>query len=174
MRVGADVNGYQKSLNSAKGSLNNFANGQKKAVGSMNSSMSSMAGMARGAALAVAAAAAAAVAALGAIAVGGVKSAMTYESSMQQINRIMGASAASFTNWADTQAIAFNMSRVEAMKYGAVYGNLMSNISSDQATVTQYTTDLLKASAVVASATGRDMTDVMERIRSGREYEYAA
>ncbi|UWG96778.1 hypothetical protein LPY66_18155 [Dehalobacter sp. DCM] len=93
--------------------------------------------------------------------------AMTYESSLQQVNRIMGNSAQAFENWANTQAASFNMSRADAMQYGAVYGNLMSSITSDQAQAMQYTTDLLKSSAVVASATGRTMDDVMERIRSG-------
>ncbi len=177
VRVGADINGYQKNLNQAQATMRNFAAQQKRALGSMSGSTknamagagASAAGLAatmavvKGSMVAMAAAAAVAVAAIAS----GVKPAMEYESSLQQVNRIMGESAKGFVDWADTQATAFNMSRVEAMKYGSVYGNLLSGISSSQAQTMQYTTDLLKASAVVASATGRTMEDVQSRIRSG-------
>ena len=95
------------------------------------------------------------------------KSAMMVEASTQQINRIMGDSSDSFMQWANTQAIAYNMSKAQAIQYGSVYGNLISSFAKDTATATQYTTELLKASAVIASSTGRTMDDVMERIRSG-------
>jgi hypothetical protein len=164
IRVGADINGYQKNLNSAKSSLNSFANNQRKTTSNMSSGMS---GAMAGVKTAAVAMAAAVTAAFAAISITGVKAAMEYESSMQQVNRIMGESAAGFINWADTQATAYNMSRLEAMKYGSVYGNLLSGISSSQAQTMQYTTELLKASAVVASATGRTISDVQDRIRSG-------
>jgi phage-related protein len=158
--------------------MNGFNAQQKKALYSMNANMKNlMAGAGVGAAgvagamtlakASVIAFAVATTAALAAVSINGVKMAMEYESSLQQVNRIMGANAAGFIKWADTQASSYNMSRLEAVKYGAVYGNLMSSITADQAKAAQYTTDLLKASAVVASATGRQMTDVMERIRSG-------
>ncbi len=178
VRVGADINPMQKNMAKAQNVLGSFNAQQKKALYSMNANMKTlMAGAGAGAAgvsgtmvvakTAAVALAAAAAAAFAVVSVKGVKSAMEYESSMQQVNRIMGANAAGFVQWANTQASAYNMSRLEAVKYGAVYGNLMSSITSSQAKAADYTTQLLKASAVVASATGRDMTDVMERIRSG-------
>lgn len=96
-----------------------------------------------------------------------VNAAMSVESSITQLGRIMGTNANEFEDWAKTQAKAFGMAREDAFKYGAVYSNLISTFSSGTKETTQYTTDLLKASAVVASATGRTMEDTMERIRSG-------
>lgn len=110
--------------------------------------------------------------ALGSLAVGklvkdSVGAAMGVESAMNQISRIMGSSADTFENWAQTQAKSFGMAREEAFKYGAVYSNLISTFAKDTKETTQLTTDLIKASAVVASSTGRTMEDTMDRIRSG-------
>lgn len=99
--------------------------------------------------------------------VGGIKEAMNVEAAIQQIKRIMGESSNQFLKWADTQAIAFNMSKSEAVRYGSIFGNLISGFSSSTGQITSRTEDLLKASSVIASATGRTMEDVMERIRSG-------
>jgi len=95
------------------------------------------------------------------------KEAMEFEAALQQINRLMGTGAGEFSRWANEQASAFGFARAEAVKYGAVYANLLSGFSSGAAETMQRTMDLLKASAVVASSTGRTMEDVMERIRSG-------
>lgn len=93
--------------------------------------------------------------------------AMGVESAVNQINRTMGTSAGAFQKWANGQASAYGMAKSEALKYGSVYSNLISSFAKDTAETTKYTEDLLKASAVVASATGRTMEDTMERIRSG-------
>ena len=61
----------------------------------------------------------------------------------------------------------FGWQEAEAMKYGAVYGNLISGFTKSTAETVAYTEDCFKASAVVAAATGRTMEDTMERIRSG-------
>lgn len=104
---------------------------------------------------------------IGKIFVDSVKSAMKVEGSIQQINRTMGESTNSFLKWSKESALAFNMSQSDAMNFGSVFSNLVSGFSSGTAQTMQYTTDLLKASSVIASGTGRTMTDVMERIRSG-------
>lgn len=95
------------------------------------------------------------------------KTAVLTEAHTQYIYRLMGKNSDAFMDWAKTQAIAYNMSQAEAIKYGAVYSNLMSTFTKDSAQTTSYVVDLLKASSVVASATGRSMEDVMWRIRSG-------
>lgn len=110
--------------------------------------------------------------ALGSLAVGklvkdSLGAAITVESSINRISRMMGSSKGEFESWANTQAKSFGMAREEANKYGAVYSNLISTFTKSTAETTKYTIDLLKASAVVASGTGRTMEDTMERIRSG-------
>lgn len=97
----------------------------------------------------------------------GIREAMNVEAAIQQIKRIMGESTNHFLKWADTQAIAFNMSKAQALKYGAIFGNLVSGFSKSTQEAMTNTTDLLKASSIIASSTGRSMQDVMERIRSG-------
>jgi len=178
VRVGANINPMQQGLQQAQGNLRRFSQTANQSTNAIRNAMQSMAqgstlnmglmvsslSMGRAGLIALGAAA---VVSFGMLSANGVRSAMEVEAAVQQLNRIMGASSTAFMEWANTQAIAFNMSRSEALKYGAVYGNLLTTITKDQATVTSYTQDLLKASAVVASATGREMTDVMERIRSG-------
>lgn len=96
-----------------------------------------------------------------------VKMAMSVEASIQQVDRLMGKSAAGFKQWAKNNALAFNMSQSDALRFGAVYSNLLTSFLDTSEDVTGGTQALLKASAVVASGTGRSMEDVMERIRSG-------
>lgn len=101
----------------------------------------------------------------------GIKSAtseaMRFEAALGQIQRLMANNSSTFQRWVDENATAFGMGRAEAIRYGAVYANLLSSFTSSTAQTTQYTQDLLKASAVVATSTGRTMEDTMERIRSG-------
>jgi hypothetical protein len=83
------------------------------------------------------------------------------------VNRIFKENAGSMDEWAKNNASNFNMSRNEAIKYSSIYGNLISNITEETAENATLTQELLKKSAIVASATGRTMEDVMDRIRSG-------
>lgn len=89
------------------------------------------------------------------------------EASTQYVNRLMGESAQAFMRWGKQNALAFNMSQSEFIQYGATYSNLLSSFIKETKGVANYTTELLKASSIIASGTGRTMTDVMERIRSG-------
>ena len=95
------------------------------------------------------------------------QSAMDVEASLQQVARTMGESTQSFLKWAETSALSFNMAQSDALKFGATYSNLVSSFLSDTNQITGATTELLKASSIIASGTGRTMEDVMERIRSG-------
>ena len=95
------------------------------------------------------------------------KWAMEQETAMQQVDRIYGNAAGTIKNFAENTASSFNMSTSEAYKYAQVYGNLIQSITDDQTENANQTQNLLKASSVIASATGRTMEDVMDRIRSG-------
>lgn len=102
-----------------------------------------------------------------ALGVVGVQSAAKQEAAMQQVDKIYGDAADTIKNFAENTAISFNMSTSDAYKYAQIYGNLIQSITDDQAENAQYTQQLLEASSVIASATGRTMEDVMDRIRSG-------
>lgn len=102
-----------------------------------------------------------------ALGVVGVNSAAKQEAAMQQVEKIYGDAAGTIKNFAEKTAISFNMSTSDAYKYAQIYGNLIQSITDDQAENAQYTQQLLESSSVIASATGRTMEDVMDRIRSG-------
>ena len=97
----------------------------------------------------------------------GIQSAAKQEAAMQQVELIYGDAADSVKDFAENTAIAYNMSTSEAYKYSQIYGNLIQSITDDEEENALYTQQLLKASSVIASATGRTMEDVMDRIRSG-------
>ena len=96
-----------------------------------------------------------------------IKSAIGIETSIQQVENIYGKASDKIKDFAENTAMSFNMSKSEAYKYSQVFGNLIQSITDDQQKNAQYTQELLKASAVIASSTGRTMEDVMDRIRSG-------
>jgi hypothetical protein len=147
VRAGADFSGLKKEIVKVQKTMSDFKS-------SMSSTMKTV-----GATLATLG--------IGKVIKDSVKGAMEVESSIQQIKRIMGESSNQFLKWANDQAIAFNMGKQEALKYGSVYGNLISGFTKSTGETMKYTEELLKSSSIVASATGRNMEDVMERIRSG-------
>lgn len=95
------------------------------------------------------------------------QTALEVSASMNQIKRQMGESSQSFLKWVNDNANAMNMGVGEATNYGAVYSNLFSGFIKDTNKLSAYTAKMLQTSAVVAEGTGRSITDVMERIRSG-------
>lgn len=147
VRAGADFSSMRKEMQKAQRDLASFKTGVNKTIKGIGVVL---AGLGVGSAIKSA-----------------MNDAMQFEAAITQLNRTMGSSAGSFRKWADENAAAFGMSRLEIVKYGAVYSNLLSSFTSGTAETTQRTEELLKASAVVAAATGRTMEDTMERIRSG-------
>lgn len=147
IRAGADFSEMRRELDRAQRDISSFQSGVNKTL--------------RGIGLALAGLG------IGAEIKNAVSDAMKVEAALMVIDRQMNQSAKEFTDWAKASATAFNMSRSEAIRYGATYSNLITTFVSDGQTINKYTQDLLKASAVTASATGRSMEDVMERIRSG-------
>lgn len=95
------------------------------------------------------------------------QTALEVSASMNQIKRQMGESSQSFLKWVNDNANAMNMGVGEATNYGAVYSNLFSGFIKDTNKLSAYTAKMLQTSAIVAEGSGRTITDVMERIRSG-------
>lgn len=147
IRAGADFSSMRKEMSKANKNLSDFKSGVSRTMKGIGVALATLG--------------------IGAAIRGAAKEAMGFEASMGQIQRTMGGNAQAFTKWASSGAKAFNLSKAEAIKFGAVYSNLVSGFAKDTATTTKYTEDLLKSSGVIASATGRDITDVMDRIRSG-------
>lgn len=147
VRAGADFSGMRKEMKKAQQDLSSFKSGVTSTLKGIRNTLAAIG--------------------IGAGIKAATSDAMQFEASITQLNRTMGQSAGEFRKWAKENASAFGMSQLEIAKYGAVYSNLLSSFSKGTAETTQRTQELLKASAVVAAATGRTMEDTMERIRSG-------
>lgn len=88
------------------------------------------------------------------------------EASVQRLVDIYGEASNAVGDFIDSSARALGMSKSAAASYASVYGNLFS-VWADQATNANLTNHYLNMTAVVASKTGRQVSDVQERIRSG-------
>lgn len=88
------------------------------------------------------------------------------EASVQRLIDIYGQASDAVGDFIDANARALGMSKAAAASYASIYGNLFS-VWADQKTNAQLTNHYLNMTAVVASKTGRTVSDVQERIRSG-------
>jgi hypothetical protein len=147
VRGGADFSAMKKAMEKAQQQIKGFKDSVSKSMQSINLALAGI-----GAGLGIGAA---------------VNDAMKFEASIQQLNRLMGQSSTEFLKWANSSAAAFNMSKSEAVQYGATFANIISTFSKGTEETQQYTLDLLKATSVAASMTGRSMEDALERVRSG-------
>lgn len=94
------------------------------------------------------------------------KMASNTEASVQRLVDIYGEASRAVGDFIDSGARALGMSKSAAASYAAVYGNLFS-VWADQETNADLTNHYLNMTAVVASKTSREVSDVQERIRSG-------
>lgn len=95
------------------------------------------------------------------------KDAMKYEAALGQLNLILKRSAGEFQTWAEANAASLGFSQRSAMQFGAVYANLASTITKSTQETSTAAKNLMRATAVVATATARSVEDVQERFRSG-------
>jgi hypothetical protein len=95
------------------------------------------------------------------------KEAMRLESAVSGVNRMMGDSANTFKQWTNNSALAFNLSKSDAMDYGRSFSSMIAGFATDSKQVEKYTENILKASAVIASGSGRTIDDVVTRLMSG-------
>lgn len=109
---------------------------------------------------------AAITAALAAVTVGlyhASQAAVQYEADLGRLNMQLKGGSRDFVEWARSMGLA----RQTAVQMGATYGTLLSSFISDTNDLVNSTKHLVQATRVVASATGRSIDDVMERMRSG-------
>lgn len=97
------------------------------------------------------------------------KSALTmagqYEAATQTLEYTLGDAKNIVDDFVENNAQKIGMAEQDAYKFANIYSNLLTTITSDQATNAEYTNKLMQASAVIMSKTGRTFTDVS--IRSG-------
>jgi len=147
IRGGADFSGVKKELNKAQKNISGF---QKNVNGIMSKIKFTLGAIG-----------------IGALVKESTKAAMSVESSVDNINRTMQNYAKSFGEWVKTQSQSYGMSIQEGYKYGSTYSNLISSFEGSTKGVADSTQELMKATGIIASKTGRTFEDTAERIRSG-------
>lgn len=147
IRGGADFSGVKKELSKAQKSINGF---QKNVNGTMSKIKFTLGAIG-----------------IGALVKESTQAAMSVESSIENINRTMQEHSKTFGDWVKTQSQGYGMSIQEAYKYGSTYSNLLSSFKSSTKELADDTQELMKATAIISSKTGRTFEDTAERIRSG-------
>lgn len=147
IRGGADFSDMQKGLNKAQKSLSNFQRNVSSVMGKVAGIFAAIK--------------------IGEVIKDGVKDAMSIETSIENINKTMQGSAKAFGDWVKSQSQAYGMSVQEGYKYGSTYSNLISSFQSNTKEIANSTQELMKATSIIASKTGRTFEDTAERIRSG-------
>lgn len=147
VRAGADFSALNKAMNNATKNAQKFQMDVQKSMDGVRNALAMIgAGFAIGQAI---------------------QDAVKVEGAIVSLGLVLGDSADEFIQWANTSAAAFGMSKTEALDFGRTYANLVSGFATSNQEALKLTQDMLKASSVVASMTGRSMTDVLDRIRSG-------
>lgn len=89
--------------------------------------------------------------------------AVKFEADIGRLNISLREGARGYMEWARSQGLA----KQSAVELGATYANLLGSFISDTKELQQSTQDLVHATRVIASYTGRSLDDVFNRIRSG-------
>lgn len=196
VRAGADFSAMRRELQKGQRSLSNFERGasrlttriegrsglgglatklegiSKKATGEIGRITAGLSGMST-AALAASSRLGIAGAAIGVfvtavtLAIAGIakasQGAVKFQADLDRLNMALGKSTKQYYDWARAQGMA----KSTAAELGATYGVLLSSFIRDNGELGKNTQEIVQATRVVASATGRTIEDTFERIRSG-------
>lgn len=88
------------------------------------------------------------------------------EANLKRLSMLYGEAGQEVYDFAEKNAKALGMSKTAAYDAAADYGNIFTTFASG-AESAKLTTDMLQATAVIASQTGRTYEEVFEKIRSG-------
>lgn len=88
------------------------------------------------------------------------------EASVKRLGTLYGEYAQGVYDWANENASALGMSKTAAYQAAAAYGNIFSTFASAEESA-DLTKDVLQATAVIASQTGRTYEETFEKIQSG-------
>lgn len=147
VRGGGDFSGLYKELDKAQKQMGAFKNGISKTMRTIGSILGTLA--------------------IGKLVKDSTQAAMSVESSIENINRNMRDSAGQYQKWAETQSQALGIAKKDAYSYGSTFSNLLSSFTSGSKETADQTTELMNATAIIASKTGRTFDDTANRIRSG-------
>lgn len=94
------------------------------------------------------------------------KLASTTEASVQRLGMLYGEYGQEVYDWANDNANALGMSKTAAYQAATAYGNIFTTFADGKESA-DLTKDVLQATAVIASQTGRTYDEVFEKIQSG-------
>ena len=108
----------------------------------------------------------------------GTQDAMKYEATIMNLQRTLGVASKSVIDFANTQAVAFGLSKRQVAEYGNIFsvimneanaamakaGDTMDDVAAKTANMSQ---GLLEAAGIIAGATGYNVEEVLEGLRSG-------
>lgn len=147
VRGGLDMSNFNKGLNKTQAQLGKFQSTVNKTMKFVGGALGSIAG--------------------GKLVKDSTKMAMSVESAMDNISRNMGSASKSYELFANTQSKALGMARKDAYGYGSTFSNLLGSFQEDTKQTADSTEELMKATAIIASKTGRSFEDTANRLRSG-------
>lgn len=104
---------------------------------------------------------------LGSVFVEGTKQAIKYEASLMTIKRTLGGASKALIDFANNNAQAFGISKSQVMEFGNIFSVIVSNFEKDGTKVASTTQKLLESAGIIAGATGYDVNQVLENLRSG-------
>jgi len=91
------------------------------------------------------------------------QTAVKFEADLGRLNMQLKGNSREFMTWARSMGLA----KSTAAEMGATYGTLLSSFINNNSDLTKNTKEMVQATRVVASATGRTIEDTTERMRSG-------
>ena len=108
----------------------------------------------------------------------GTKDAMQYEAAVMNMQRTLGIASESFMDFANNNAIAFGVSKKQAVEYGNIFsvllfdankqlaktGESMDDIAAKTADMSQ---EIVESAGIIAGALGYDVNQVLDGLRSG-------
>lgn len=111
----------------------------------------------------------------------GTQDAIKYEAAIMNLQRTLGIASEGLIDFANTNAVAFGLSKKQVAEYGNIFSVIMNDINRTMAAIgnTGETSDdiakktadmsqeLLKSAGTIASALGYDVEYVLEGLRSG-------
>lgn len=147
VRGGGDFSGIKRELDKTQKQLTQFKAGVSKTFGKIAMIIGAIG--------------------LGRLVVDSTKYAMGVETAIGNINRNLGNNALAYKNWVDSNARQLGIANADAYKYGSTFSNMITGFTKDTATAKDMTVELMTATAIISSKTGRTYDDTANRIRSG-------
>lgn len=147
VRGGGDFSGIKRELDKTQKQLSNFKAGISKTLGKVAMILGTIG--------------------LGRLVVESTKYAMGVETAIGNINRNLGNNALAYKNWVDSNAKQLGIAKADAYKYGNTFSNMITGFAKDTKVAKDMTVELMTATAIISSKTGRTYDDTANRIRSG-------